>query len=90
MVVFNVALTLKNKTLVFSGDIGRDDDVLTYPPIKPKKAVYFFLESTFGNGIHLKTDNKLELKMYIINILEKGGTIIIPSFAEERAQTITF
>ena len=63
MVVFNVALTLKNKTLVFSGDIGWDDDVLTYPPIKPKKADYFFRESTFGNRIRTKTDTKLELEM---------------------------
>lgn len=36
-------LMLENKTLVFSGDIGRDKDVLIYPPTKPKKADYVFL-----------------------------------------------
>ena len=86
----SIALTLENKTLVFSGDIGRDDDVLMYPPTKPKKANYVFLESTYGNRIHPKMDTKLELEMYINNTVNKGGTIIIPSFAVERAQTIMY
>ena len=86
----SIALTLENKTLVFSGDIGRDDDVLMYPPTKPKKADYVFLESTYGNRIHPKTDTKLELEMYINNAVDKGGTIIIPSFAVERAQSIMY
>ena len=86
----SIALTLENKTLVFSGDIGRDDDVLMYQPTKPKKANYVFLESTYGNRIHPKTDTKLELEMYINNTVNKGGTIIIPSFAVERAQTIMY
>lgn len=86
----SIELTLENKTLVFSGDIGRDDDVLMYPPTKPKKADYVFLESTYGDRIHPKTDTKLELEIYINNAVDKGGTIIIPSFAVERAQTIMF
>ncbi|SHL57087.1 MBL fold metallo-hydrolase RNA specificity domain-containing protein [Flavobacterium xanthum] len=86
----SIALTLENKTLVFSGDIGRDDDVLMYPPTKPNNANYVFLESTYGNRIHPKTDTKLELEMYINNTVNKGGTIIIPSFAVERAQTIMY
>ncbi|MFV8321305.1 MBL fold metallo-hydrolase [Flavobacterium sp. LB3P21] len=86
----SIALTLENKTLVFSGDIGRDDDVLMYPPTKPKKADYVFLESTYGDRLHPHTDTKLELETYINNTIEKGGTIIIPSFAVERAQTIMY
>ena len=42
----SIVLHLENKILVFSGDIGRDNDVLMYPPTKPKKADYLFLEST--------------------------------------------
>ena len=86
----SIALTLENKTLVFSGDIGRDDDVLMYPPTKPKKADYVFLESIYGDRLHPHTDTKLELETYINNTVEKGGTIIIPSFAVERAQTIMY
>lgn len=86
----SIALTLENKTLVFSGDIGRDNDVLMYPPTKPTKADYIFLESTYGNRIHPDTDVKAELEMYINNTVKKGGTIIIPSFAVERAQTVMY
>ena len=86
----SIALTLENKTLVFSGDIGRDNDVLMHPPTKPTKADYIFLESTYGNRIHPDTDVKAELEMYINNTVNKGGTIIIPSFAVERAQTVMY
>ena len=86
----SIALTLENKTLVFSGDIGRDNDVLMFPPTKPKKADYVFLESTYGNRIHPDTDVKAELEMYINNTVKKGGTIIIPSFAVERAQMVMY
>ena len=86
----SIALTLENKTLVFSGDIGRDNDVLMYAPTKPNKADYIFLESTYGDRIHPDTDVKAELEMYINNAVRKGGTIIIPSFAVERAQTIMY
>jgi metallo-beta-lactamase family protein len=86
----SVELKLEGKTLIFSGDIGRDDDVLMYPPTKPKTADYVFLESTYGNRIHPDSDAKLELETYINNGIEKGGTVIIPSFAVERAQSIMF
>jgi metallo-beta-lactamase family protein len=86
----SIALILEGKTLVFSGDIGRDDDVLMYAPTKPKKADYIFIESTYGNRIHPDEDVKLLLETYINNAYEKGGTIIIPSFAVERAQVIMY
>lgn len=86
----SIALKLENKTLVFSGDIGRDDDVLMYAPVKPKKADYIFLESTYGNRIHPIEDVKLLLETYINNTFHNNGTIIIPSFAVERAQTIMY
>jgi len=86
----SIELKLENKILVFSGDIGRDDDVLMYPPVKPHKADYIFLESTYGNRIHPDTDAKFELETYINNAFNVGGTVIIPSFAVERAQSIMF
>lgn len=86
----SIELKLEGKTLVFSGDIGRDDDVLMYPPIKPKEADYVFLESTYGNRIHPDEDVKLLLETYINNTYQINGTVIIPSFAVERAQTIMY
>ncbi len=86
----SIELTIENKILVFSGDIGRDNDALMYPPTKPKKADYIFLESTYGNRIHPDTDAKLELEMYINNTIKNGGIVIIPSFAVERAQMVMY
>lgn len=86
----SIELHLENKILVFSGDIGRDNDVLMYPPTKPQKADYLFLESTYGNRLHPETDTKLELETYINNAVDKEGTVIVPSFAVERAQTIMY
>lgn len=86
----SIKLQLENKILMFSGDIGRDNDVLMYPPTKPNKADFIFLESTYGNQVHPEVDAKGELEKYINNTVQKGGTVIIPSFAVERAQAIMF
>lgn len=86
----SITIDAEGKTLVFSGDIGRDDDVLMYPPVKPRKADYIFLESTYGKRLHPDTDVKLELEVFINNAIAKGGTVLIPGFAVERAQSIMF
>ncbi len=86
----SIELKLENKTLVFSGDIGRDEDVLLYAPIKPVQADFVFLESTYGNKIHPSEDVKLLLETYINNTVQNNGTVIIPSFAVERAQTLMY
>lgn len=86
----SIELKLEGKTLLFSGDIGRDDDVLMFPPVKPEEADYIFLESTYGNRIHPDQDVKLLLETYINNTYQNNGTVIIPSFAVERAQTIMY
>ena len=86
----SITLTLEGKILVFSGDIGRDDDVLMFPPTKPENADYLFLESTYGNRLHPDLDVKKELETYINTTVEQKGTVIIPGFAVERAQSIMY
>lgn len=86
----SISLHLEGKTLVFSGDIGRDDDVLMFAPEKPLQADYVFLESTYGNRLHRHTDVMLQLETFITNTIRKGGTVIIPGFAVERAQSLMF
>ncbi|SNR39032.1 MBL fold metallo-hydrolase [Flavobacterium sp. ov086] len=86
----SITLTLESKTLVFSGDIGRDDDVLMFPPTKPTMADYLFLESTYGNRLHPDLDVKKELETHINTTIKQKGTVIIPGFAVERAQSIMY
>jgi metallo-beta-lactamase family protein len=86
----SVNLMAEEKTLVFSGDIGQDDDVLLFPPKKPKQADYVFLESTYGNRLHPSNNTLLEIETIINNTFHKGGNVVIPSFAVERVQTVMY
>lgn len=86
----SVSLQVEEKILVFSGDIGQDDDVLLYPPVKPQKADYVFLESTYGNRLHTQSDPLFDLELFINNTFIRGGNVIIPSFAVERVQTVMY
>ena len=86
----SIELHIDGKILVFSGDIGQDDDVLMFPPQKPTKADYIFLESTYGNRIHPHTDALIELEAIINNTYHNGGTVVIPSFAVERVQAMMY
>lgn len=86
----SIELHIDGKILIFSGDVGQDDDVLLYPPVKPKKADFVFMESTYGNRLHPNNDVMFELEQIINNTFQKGGNVVIPSFAVERAQTIMY
>lgn len=86
----SISLEVEDKTLVFSGDIGQDDDVLLFPTVKPTKADYVFLESTYGNRIHPKNNSMFDLELIINNTYNRGGNLVIPSFAVERVQTLMF
>lgn len=86
----SIELHIEEKILVFSGDIGQDDDVLLYPSVKPKKADFVFMESTYGNRLHPNNDVLFELEQIINNSFQRGGNVIIPSFAVERVQTVMY
>ena len=84
-----IELKINEKIIVFSGDIGREHDFLMYPPQKPERADVVLIECTYGNRLHPK-DAELQLERIINNSLKKNGTIIIPSFAVERTQTLMY
>lgn len=85
-----IELEIRGKVLVFSGDIGREEDLLMFPPKKPVTADYLFLESTYGDRLHAEKDPMEELREVITKTLRKAGTLIIPSFAVERTQTLMY
>ncbi|MFT6166938.1 MAG: metallo-beta-lactamase family protein [Vicingaceae bacterium] len=85
-----IELDIHGKRFVFSGDIGRKEDLLMRSPKKARKADFLFTESTYGNRLHLDVDVEEKLKKIVNHTVEKGGILIIPSFAVERAQTLMY
>jgi metallo-beta-lactamase family protein len=59
-------------------------------PKKPQDADILFIESTYGDRLHVHEDLKARLKSIILAAIAKGGTVIIPSFAVERTQTLMY
>ncbi len=85
-----IELDLYEKVFVFSGDVGRKEDVLLSPPEKPEWADYLFVESTYGDTLHPNEDVEEKLIELIKNTLYEQGTLIIPSFAVERLQVLMY
>ncbi|WP_432410116.1 MBL fold metallo-hydrolase RNA specificity domain-containing protein [Rasiella sp. SM2506] len=85
-----IELELYGKTFVFSGDIGRVEDVLLFPPEKPQFADYLFVESTYGHKLHPKESVSEKLIGLIKETVHNQGTLIIPTFAVERLQMLMY
>lgn len=85
-----VELKINHKVFVFTGDIGRKDPMLLYPPHKIKNADYLIIESTYGDRTHSEENAKSKLLKIIQKTIDRGGILMIPSFAVERTQEILF
>ena len=82
-----IELDVHGKRFVFSGDIGRTNDLLLYPPLKPKKADVLFIESTYGGRFHPDEVEAIpQIEKLVNDTINRGGSIFIPSFSVERAQ----
>lgn len=84
-----IELKVGSRTLVFSGDIGRKKDLLMHSPQKPEEADILIIESTYGDRIH-QQDAEEKLETIVNACAERRGTLIIPSFAVERTQTLMY
>lgn len=79
------------KKIVFTGDLGNNDIPLLDSPTMIEDADYLVMESTYGGRLHLRNDDKASLFLKIVaETLDKGGTVVIPSFAVGRTQEILF
>lgn len=79
----------EEKTIVFSGDIGNDNDMVLPDLVPCKKADYLYVESTYGDRNHQGAiESEEEFKNVINSTLENWGNVLIPSFAIERTQEI--
>lgn len=82
----------QTKKLVFSGDLGNKNLPLLKDPSKTEQADYVIMESTYGNRLHSDEtpDYVGELARILQKTFDRGGNVVIPSFAVGRTQEILY
>jgi metallo-beta-lactamase family protein len=91
-----VALDVKDgadeeKRLVFSGDLGRPDTPILRDPTIIKEADVLLVESTYGDRRHESfPDAQRELQRVVQETCDRGGVVVVPSFAVGRTQTLVY
>ncbi len=80
----------EGRSLLFSGDLGRANDLLMVPPELPEAADTVIVESTYGDRAHADADPLTEMADVINRTAARGGIIVIPSFAIGRAQALMY
>ncbi len=79
------------KKLVFSGDIGNDDQPIICDPTYIHEADYVVMESTYGDRIREDNpDYMYDLAKIIDQTFARGGNVVIPSFAVGRTQELLY
>ena len=78
------------RRLLFSGDLGREDDLLMLPPTPPTNPDWVVIESTYGDRHHPEIDPFEALASILNRTVARGGTLLVPAFAVGRAQTLLY
>jgi metallo-beta-lactamase family protein len=85
-----VEFNWQGRSIVFSGDLGRYDDVFMPDPAPVNVADYVVVESTYGDRIHPKNDPMEALGAVVERTVRRGGTVVIPAFAVGRTQVLLY
>ncbi len=81
----------EKRKIVFSGDIGTSDRPLIKDPSYVDEADFVIMESTYGDREHRETNNKKQLLIDAIKTtFDRGGNLVIPSFAVGRTQEMLY
>ena len=79
------------KKIVFSGDIGNKNQPLIKDPQKTQEADYVVMESTYGDRSHGERPDYVAILSEVIqHTFDRGGSVIIPSFAVGRTQEMLY
>jgi metallo-beta-lactamase family protein len=91
IVALDVDVVGELRRLVFSGDLGRNNMPMLRDPEVPPNASCLLLESTYGDRLHDPIERMEEDLVDIVNrTIERGGKVVVPSFALERAQEVIY
>ncbi len=80
------------KKIVFSGDVGNDGQRIIRDPQRVEQADYVVIESTYGNRVHSAEKKNIteELARHLSRAFDRGGNVVIPSFAVGRTQEMLY
>ena len=81
-----VKVSAYGKSITFSGDVGRQDDLVMNPPQTICETDYLVVESTYGDRKHEAIDALSFFEDIINKTSKRGGIVLIPSFAVGRTQ----
>lgn len=84
----SVLLELAERRILFSGDLGRPDDSIMYPPASAPAADTVLIESTYGDRHHPAENLLDELGIALHKLAARGGVAVMPVFAVGRAQAV--
>jgi len=82
----SIQIKAQGKTVTFSGDVGRNKDLVMKPPQVLGKTDYLIVESTYGDRLHEDTDAFTYFEEIINKTSKRGGIVLMPSFAVGRTQ----
>ncbi len=82
----------QHRKIVFSGDVGNLNQPIINDPQPVKQADYLVIESTYGDRLHdaRRSDVVQELADCIQRAFDRGGNVVIPSFAVGRTQEMLY
>jgi metallo-beta-lactamase family protein len=81
-----LALRVGDHTITFTGDVGRPHDPIMRPPEPLEPTEVLVVESTYGDRRHPAIDVEATLAEIVSRTVERGGSLLVPSFAVGRAQ----
>jgi metallo-beta-lactamase family protein len=84
----SILLEVAGRRILFSGDLGRPDDLVMSPPDAAPRADTVLIESTYGDSSHPKEDIPAELSPALQRLAKRGGVAVVPVFAVGRAQAL--
>ena len=84
----SILLEVAGRRILFSGDLGRPDDLIMKAPDLPPEADTVLIESTYGNRTHPQEDVLAELAPALKRVASRGGVAVVPVFAVGRAQAL--
>lgn len=84
----SVLLEVAGRRILFSGDLGRPDDLIMNPPANAPAADTVLIESTYGDRTHPKEELLAELGPALHKLAKRGGVAVVPVFAVGRAQAL--